>query len=83
MLLTQIGLILLVGRPEIILKVIDLLQDAEAACVEQGGHLTSVRDVSENAFVWLLAGSNLSQPWIGLDNADVSSLHARLSLFSS
>ncbi|XP_042225734.1 macrophage mannose receptor 1-like isoform X2 [Homarus americanus] len=43
--------------------------DAEAACVSEGSHLASVKQVRQGAMVWVLSyNQGARDPWIGLNN---------------
>ncbi|XP_069956023.1 macrophage mannose receptor 1 isoform X2 [Cherax quadricarinatus] len=44
-------------------------QDSEAACVQEGSHLVSVKQVTQGAMVWVLSlNQPATDPWIGFNN---------------
>ncbi len=48
-------------------KAVKTWQDAEDACVSEGGHLASIQAESENsAFSIIMKTSNISDMWIGM-----------------
>ena len=56
-------------------------KDAEQACVEKGGHLTSIRDWSEQYFIYSqLANEPI---WIGLDGLEVTKLFHVICVIAS